>query len=179
MKVRRNDETAVDYDKPYEPNDVRVKGILYFAVGLVILIVVTFSLMWALLGVMRDESRAEKETAGPMAMSEIESLPPEPRLQAAPGFGVDGPNGRVNMELSAPQTEYRELRRQWDEALKKGEVDPATGTMVMMPIDTAKEKLLQENPKAKTGDDAQLAYDRSRMVVSDSSAGRIASEKRR
>ncbi len=178
MKVRQ-DEAAPDYDKPYEPNDVRLRGILYFAGGLVILITVTFALMWALLNVMKDESSAEKDTVGPMAMSERENLPPEPRLQLAPGFGVDSPNGHVNMELGAPQAEYRELRRQWDEVLKKGEVDPATGTVVVMPIETAKEQLLQENPKAKTDAGAQTAFDRSRLVISDSSAGRIASEKRR
>jgi hypothetical protein len=178
MKVR-HDQTAADYDKPYEPNDVRVKGILYFGVGLVILIVVTFALMWALLNVMKEQAQADKETAGPMVMSERESLPPEPRLQAAPGFGVDSPNGRVNMELGAPQSEYRELRRQWDEALKHGQTDQASGTMITMPIDEAKAKFVEQGSQGKSAADAQSSFDQSRMIISDSSAGRVASEKRR
>ena len=45
----------------------------------------------------------------PLAMSDREQLPPEPRLQMAPGFGVDTEKGRVNLELSYPQSEYRTL----------------------------------------------------------------------
>ena len=48
-----------------------------------------------------------------------------------------------------------------------------------MPIDAAKEKLLEENVKATTGTDGEKALNDSRMFVSDSSAGRLASEKRR
>lgn len=178
MKVR-NDYSAADFDKPYEPNDVRIKGIVYFGVGLVILVIVTFALMWSLLNVMRDQAQESKETTGPMVLSERESLPPEPRLQAAPGFGVDSPDGRVNMELGPPQAEYRELRRQWDEVIKSGRTDHATGMMITMPIATAKDKLLQENVKARSGADAEEFLNQSRMIVSDSSAGRVASEKHR
>lgn len=177
MKVKHK-KTIADYDKPYEENDIRLKGILYFGVGLLILIVVTFALMWSLLGVMRDQAAESKETSGPMSMTDVERLPPEPRLQAAPGFGIDSPNGRTNLELMGPHAEYLELRQQWDTLLKNGEVDSKTGTIVMMPVETAKAKFLEQSSKASTpqGDDQLM---RSRMIVSDSSAGRMASEKHR
>ncbi|MBK9529557.1 MAG: hypothetical protein IPO41_14890 [Acidobacteria bacterium] len=71
-----------------------------------LLIVVTFGLMWALLNVMKDYSRETAGPANPMAQTDRERLPPEPRIQAAPGFGVQSDKGWVNMELSAPQSEY-------------------------------------------------------------------------
>jgi len=178
MTSRKEERPAEYYDKSYEENDVRLKGILYFGVGLVLLVVITFGLMWALLGVM-EEDRADKRDSPPMAMSDKERLPPEPRLQLAPGFGVDGPDGRVNLELMAPASEYQEFRRAWDLKIEKGLTDPATGAVIAMPLDVAKEKLLEENIKAKTGSDAENALATSRMFISDSSAGRLASEKRR
>jgi len=178
MTSRNEERPAEYYDKSYEQNDIRLKGILYFGGGLVLLVVITFGLMWALLGVMEQDMSYKKE-AGPMAMTDKERLPPEPRLQLAPGFGVDGPDGRVNLELIAPSSEYRELRREWDQKIEKGVIDPATGSVIAMPIDIAKEKVLEENLKAKTGPDAEYALMNSRMFISDSSAGRLASEKRR
>ena len=77
-----------------------------------------------------------------------------------------------------PHAEYIELRKQWDVLLANGEVDAKTGTIVMMPVETAKAKFLEQNIKATSsaGDDQLMS---SRMIVSDSSAGRLASEKRR
>jgi hypothetical protein len=178
MTSRSEERPASFYEKGYEPNDIRLKGILYFGIGLFLLIVITFGLMWALLGVF-EKDQANKNVAGPMAMTEKERLPPEPRIQLAPGFKVDSPDGTVNLELLAPGAEYHEMRREWDQKIEKGEVDPKTGAITSMPIDAAKEKLLEENVKAKTGPDGEKALDDSRAIISDSSAGRLASEKRR
>jgi hypothetical protein len=179
MGATRHEKSFVDFEKGYEQNIIGFKGIIYFGFGLIILIIITFALMWALLHVMRDQSADTKATAGPMAMSEKESLPPEPRLQVAPGFGVDSPNGRVNLELKAPQAEYRELRAQWDNLLKKGEIDPKTGTQISMPINEGIDKFLEQNAKAKSGDAAIKAFDDSRLYITDASAGRLAGLKRR
>ena len=173
MTSRSEERPAGFYEKGYEPNDIRLKGILYFGVGLLLLIVITFGLMWALLGVFEGEF-ANRRAAGPMTMTEKERLPPEPRLQLAPGFKVDSPDGTVNLELLAPAAEYHEMRREWDQKIEKGEIDPKTGAITSMPIDAAKEKLLEENVKATTGSDGEKALNDSRMFVSDSSAGRLA-----
>ncbi|MEP7076327.1 MAG: hypothetical protein ABI878_11005 [Acidobacteriota bacterium] len=178
MTSRNEERPAEYYDKPYEENDVRLRGILYFGGGLVLLIVITFGLMWALLGVMEQQMSDKKDT-GPMAMTDKERLPPEPRLQSAPGFGIDGPDGRVNLELTAPGSEYKEMRREWDRKIEKGSVDAATGAISALPIDVAKEKFLEQSVKAKSGPDAENALTSARMFISDSSAGRLASERRR
>src|SRR5258705_3646555 len=73
-------------DVMHEADDVNISGILKFVMGLTVLGVVVFVLMW---GMFRLLNAQEKEPpAGPMAMNEEERLPPPPRLQAAQGFGV-------------------------------------------------------------------------------------------
>jgi hypothetical protein len=170
----------MDLDKPYEPNQIGVKGITYFAVGLVLLIVITFGLMYVLLHyVLEAEAKVSKASDNPMIMSEKERLPPEPRLQSAPGFGVTGPDGRANFELREPQAEYREVKKIWDDLRKNGEKDAKTGTVIAMPIDAAIDKLLTQPIKAKSGADAEQAGMKSRLYPSDSSAGKNSALKRR
>ena len=76
-------------------------------------------------------------------MTEQESLPPEPRLQAAKGFGVKLENGEwVNLEKREPEAEYRVLKEQWDRVLKEGPKDQS-GNSVGLPIDQAMQKILE------------------------------------
>lgn len=180
MGQTKHEKSFVDYDRPYEQNVIGLKGVFYFGIGLVVLIVVTFGLMWAFLNVLADNAREEKQSNTPMrAVNEKERLPPEPRLQAAPGFGVEGPTGRINLELEAPQSEYWQLSKQWEQILKHGQKDPGTGTMVSMPIEMAKEKFLGQGVKAKSGPEAENAARLSRIYFTDASSGRLAAEKRR
>jgi len=175
----RHEKSFVDYDKPYEQNLIGMRGIIYFGVGLFLLIVVTFGLMWALQNVMEDNARETKDQKSPLAQSEQERLPPEPRVQAAPGFGVDSQNGRVNLELKAPQSEYRELHKQWEELWENGQKDEKTNTVIALPIDEAKKKMLEGNPKARTGADAEKALEEAETFVSYSSSGRTRTDRRR
>ncbi|MBA2495242.1 MAG: hypothetical protein H0V31_11170 [Acidobacteria bacterium] len=177
--MAKHKKTFVDFDKPYETNLIGFRGVIYFGVGLFLLVVVTFGLMLFLQNVMEEQAIEVKDQKSPMAMNEQERLPPEPRLQAAPGFGVDSSPGRVNLELKAPQSEYRELQEQWEKILKDGQTDPKTGTVISLPIEEAKRKLLEENPKANSSADGQKMVKDSRSMVSSSSAGRIASDVRR
>lgn len=168
--------------KGYEDNDIKLRGILVFGAGLVALIIVTFGLMWYFQQAMEAQT-LENEKVSPMAMKAEEKLPPEPRLQAAPGFGVDSEKGRVNLELTIPQAEYRELEKQWKELREKGHkvTDPKTGkdTWVSLPLSEAKERLLKEGVKARSEEESKKAMADAGMIVTTSSAGRIASEKRR
>jgi hypothetical protein len=180
MAHAKHDSSLMDLDKPYEQNVIGVKGITYFAVGLVLLIVITFGLMWVLLNsVLEEDARANKSSDNPMMMSENDRLPPEPRLQSAPGFGVTGPDGKVNLELREPQAEYRELKKIWDDLRKNGQKDAVTGTVIAMPIATAIDKLLTQPIKAKSGPDAEQVATKSRLYPSESSAGRNSALKRR
>ncbi len=179
--MAKHEKTFVNLDKPYETNVIGLRGIIYFAVGLFLLVVITFGLMWFLLNVMEEQSVAEKDTASPMMMNEQERLPPEPRLQAAPGFGVDTDRGRVNLELKAPQSEYRNLQEQWETMWRDGQKDEKTGTVVTMPIEEAKRKFLEqsaEKPQPNARQEEEVMK-KSRSIVSLSSAGRTASDVRR
>ena len=175
---RRNYDAIEDLNKPYEPNVVGIKGIVYFGIGLLILIIVTFALMWSLMAVLADQAVETRGTTGPMSMTEVERLPPEPRLQLAPGFGVDSTTGRRNLELMAPHSEYQELQKIWAEEWSKGQIDPKTGTQITMPVPEAKELLLQQNLKVKAGADPNF-LDQSRLFITDGSAGRMAAAKHR
>src|SRR6476469_7019774 len=171
-------KTEVDptFNLPYEENEIRLKGIIYFWVGLLALILVTFSLMWALISVLRQYNHENQEPAGPLAMSEKERLPPEPRLQMAPGFGIDTDKGRVNLELTYPQSEYRTFRDEWTRLWEDGEKDAQTGAVSVLPIEQAKEKVLASNPKVAPNADPDMLM-KSRMYITDESSGRIAGEK--
>ncbi|MBA3632925.1 MAG: hypothetical protein H0W58_08985 [Acidobacteria bacterium] len=177
--MAKHEKTFVDYDKPYETNLIGFRGVIYFGVGLFLLIVVTFGLMWFLQNIMEEQAIEAKDQKNPMAMNEQERLPPEPRLQAAPGFGVDSVPGRVNLELNAPQSEYRELHQQWEKIWKDGQTDPQTGTVISLPIEQAKENFLQENVKSDSSEKEQKMLKDSRSMFSSSSAGRVASDVRR
>jgi len=178
--AKKHESTISELSRPYEQNVIGFGGIVKFAIGLFLLIVVTFALMWLLHGVLESNKEEEfKAQQNPMAMTDRERLPPEPRLQIAPGFGVDSPNGRVNLELLAPQAEYRELKREWDEIRERGVQDKSSGAVVAMPIEEAKEKFLEENVKAKSGPDVEHLFDESKKFISDSSSGRKATATRR
>jgi hypothetical protein len=179
MSSAKHEKSFVDFDRPYEQNVIGLKGIVYFGIGLLLLIVITFALMWAFNGVLEENAQEEKRSNNPMALSDRERLPPEPRLQAAPGFNVDGPNGRVNLELMAPQSEYVELKNQWEAAWKNGVKDARTGTVISLPIDQAKQMVLQSNLKARTGADAEQAAEDAQMAINDASSGRMATFRRR
>ena len=179
MGSTKHEKTFVDFDMPYEQNVIGMRGIIYFAVGLFFLIVITLVLMWALLNVFEDDAKVTKGSDNPMQMSDRDRLPPEPRLQAAPGFGVDSEKGRVNLELREPQAEYRELYKQWQAEWANGVKDPKTGTVTALPIEEAKAKVLSENLKAKSGAEAERLAQDSRLSLTDASAGRMSGLKHR
>jgi hypothetical protein len=79
-----------------------------------------------------------------MALQPKDRLPPEPRLQAAPGFQLKLESGEtVSLEKLGPQEEYRVLRRQWNENLKTGLKDQS-GNTVGMPIEEAMKKIVSQ-----------------------------------
>lgn len=173
--MAKHEKTYVDFDRTYETNIIGLKGIIYFAVGLFLLIVVTFGLMWFLLNTMENEAEtSDKATELPLTMDKRERLPPEPRLQAAPGFGVETKNGRDNLELQAPQSEYRALHEQWEDVWENGQKDEKTGTVITLPIEEAKNKFLEQNVKnSQTKQEKEtIVLEDRRRITSFASAGR-------
>lgn len=175
-------EIIVDASRGYEENSIDARLILYFTGGLFLLIVITFGLMWLFqYWVLEPQwQAADDEQRLPLALDKEDRLPPEPRLQSAPGFGVDSPNGRVNLELREPQAEYRELLKQWQDEWENGQKDAQTGTVVTLSIEAAKEKVLNGGMiKSRTEEESKAAVKEAGTFYSASSAGRLPSEVRR
>jgi hypothetical protein len=181
--ANHNDNAA---NKPYEQNLIGLRGIVFFGIGLFLLIVVTFALMYAMQNVLEENAVAmDEERKQPLALQGEERLPPEPRLQAAPGFKVEGPNGPVNLELTIPQAEYRELEKQWNEILKNGQkVRDKDGKDVVLiaPIEEGKAKFLEQiaqKPVSRQGELTEKAVEDASTYYSYASAGRLKVDKRK
>jgi hypothetical protein len=141
-------------DVNHEVSDVYVSGIVKFLVGLSVLTIATFFLMW---GFFRVLQKQETEPARlPMALTEKDRLPPEPRLQGAPGFAEDlektaaikqeESGNAITAGASQPKDALYEiniLRRHWNDVLEFGPVDQG-GKRYGMPIEKAKEEILKQ-----------------------------------
>jgi hypothetical protein len=155
-----------------------------FIVGLTVLTAVTFGLMWVLFRVLNSQASKKDIQAppGPMAMTEAERQPPEPRLQEAPGFGLTLDSGqRIPLDAHTapgqPQREYRLLRQQWDETLKNGRTD-GSGKPVAVPIEEAIKKIVEGNaltvrPEAKNANPDDYGIN----VPTAASSGRVMEKK--
>ncbi|HEX8397151.1 MAG TPA: hypothetical protein VF644_06980 [Pyrinomonadaceae bacterium] len=172
---------AYDRADAYEKDRLELRGIIFFLAGLVLLVGVTFVLMYALEQGMESQAAEEdRRNTSPMAMTEQEkaqglNLPPEPRLQSAPGFKVETETDAepFNLELREPQAEYRLLRRSWEKTWKEGRKDPNTGAVITLPVEEAKQKVLQENQiKTRPPEQAQQALQETVQIPSYSSSGR-------
>ena len=169
-----------EYDSAdaYEKDRIELRGIIFFALGLIVLIGVTFVLMYALQVGMEAQAKSEDKVS-PMALSQQEiregkNLPPEPRLQSAPGFGVQPESGEwVNLELREPQSEYRILLKDWEKTWKEGRRDPHTGAVITLPIEEAKQRVLQQGiGQVRPPDQGQKAMQELQQYPSYQSSGR-------
>jgi hypothetical protein len=114
-------------DVTHEGSDVSVSGVAKFVMALTALCVVVFVLMWGMFRLLNAQETEKEPPAGPMAMKPDERLPPEPRLQAAPGFGVKLKNGEwVPLDKREPEAEYRVLLAQWERELNCAAAPEAT-----------------------------------------------------
>ncbi len=174
MSSGHKKEIIIDPNATYEENSIGLRGIMMFTLGLVILIGVTFGLMKVLQDVMEDQAHTtDMSEQTPMGMSKEERLPPEPRLQAAPGSQVQLESGEtVSLELKQPQAEYWALQKEWQKIWEEGRKDPKTGTMISLPIDEAKKKLLEQGVPTRQMENGQSVYEKAREIPSYSSAGR-------
>ncbi len=190
--MAKHEETYVDLDQPYEQNIIGMRGIIYFGLGLFLLIVVTFGLMWIFqFQVLQPDMEARNEAdTNPMGMSAKERIPEGMQLQSAPGFGITDPRTgeRISLELREPQAEYQELMKIWEDQWENGEkvivTDKITGekkeTIVSLPIKDAKEKFLANtNVKAKNDAEGEKALQEAGSMISASSAGRTRTDIKR
>ena len=133
----------------HEASDVSVSGVATFVLVLTIATIVISIGMWLLFRYFNAQE-AKQRQPGPMALKQDERLPPEPRLQAAPGFAVTLEDGqRVSLEHDEPQAEYRVLREQWEKELR-GELKDQNGNLVAIPIEQAMEQVVKQGLPART-----------------------------
>jgi hypothetical protein len=143
-------------DVTHEQSDVQVGGIVKFIIGLSILTIGTFIALWGMFMVFQKTSTQQEASShrSPIAMTGEERLPPEPRLQSAPGFAENleratpeqhespaPPNGFVPPK--DPMWEIHALREQWNNVLEHGPTD-ANGQKFGMPIEQAKDEALKQ-----------------------------------
>ena len=147
-------------DVTHEASDVNVSGVAKFVLGLTVLGVVVFVLMWGMFRFLDAQETEKEPRPGPMAMKPEERLPPAPRLQAAPGFGVKLENGEwVALEKREPQAEYRVLREQWERDLKCSREQESNVHAGCVPIDQAMEKVLEAGLPSRKQDNASRGND--------------------
>jgi len=155
----------------HETSDVNVRAVLTFGVWLAITSIVVGIGVWLLFKFF-NQQQAKGPRPGPMALSPKERLPPEPRLQGAPGFELKLESGQtVNLEKSVPQAEYRVLRQQWEENLKTGLKDQS-GKVVGIPIEEAMKKIVQQGLPTRTKGPAGKLDDYAISIPTAASSGR-------
>lgn len=159
----------------HEPSDVSVRGVLTFVVVLTLVTIAISIGLWFMFKYLNDQTKKERGP-GPMALrnlSEEERLPPEPRLQAAPGFKVTLENGQtVDLKLREPQAEYRELQKQWENVLRTGLKDQS-GNTVGIPIEQAMKDIVSgAGLPARTKQGPGKLEDHAISMPSDMSSGR-------
>lgn len=133
-------------DVAHEHTDVSVGPIARFVVGLVIFGLIVIGLVYGLFRYFDMREKSAEPQASPLARRGDERLPPEPRLQVAPGFGVHTDEGQfVDLSrLPDPHAEYREVLKEWDEELTTyGWADEATGA-VRIPIEEAMRRYAEQ-----------------------------------
>jgi hypothetical protein len=147
-------------DVTHETSDVQVGSIAKFVLGLTVLTIGTFIALWGMFAVLeRSETKMEQQHPRPtMAQTGSERLPPEPRLQSAPGFSesLERNQPKTGKEEAGakpddknkpkdPLWEIRALREHWKDTLEHGPADE-NGIRYGMPIDKAKEEVLKQLP---------------------------------
>ena len=139
MSELRN--TPDNVDVVHEESDVDVSAILRYGLGLLGVALVVHVLLWWLFGVFERQNARKQTQVYPMAVSEQNRLPPAPRFQ------------------ENPQQELQELRAKQKALLEGyGWVNKEAG-VVHMPVERAKQLILESGLPATSAPDAAPAAD--------------------
>ena len=133
-------------DVAHEESDVAVRPLLWFVGGLTFFTLIVCLAMLLMFKYFQGREESQELAASPLARQGEERLPPEPRLQLAPGWQVTSDDGRrQNLSYSAdnaghvpqPWSEYIVVSDEWKrEAEGYGWADQQAGT-VRVPIEQA------------------------------------------
>jgi len=138
-------------DVAHEESDVAVRPLLWFVGGLTFFTVIVCLAMLLMFKYFQGREEALELEASPLARQGEERLPPEPRLQLAPGWQVTTDGRRQDLSYSAdnaghvpqPWSEYLLVADEWKrEAEGYGWADEQAGT-VRVPIEQAMRRYLE------------------------------------
>ena len=139
-------------DVAHEESDVAVRPLLWFVGGLTFFTIIVCLSMFLLFKYFQGREEALELAPSPLARQNEERLPPEPRLQLAPGWQVTTEDGRrQDLSYSAdnagyvpqPWSEYLLVADEWKrEAEGYGWADEQAGT-VRVPLDHAMREYLK------------------------------------
>jgi hypothetical protein len=130
-------------DINHEVSDVNTRGILWFVLFLAGLILVALLLLRGMYYMFESWARAAEGEKPVMARTSEERLPPEPRLQGAPGYKVEG----QNLELKEPQAEWKVVRQKWEEELNGYGIVDRDQQIGRIPIKEAMDRIAREGIK--------------------------------
>jgi hypothetical protein len=133
-------------DVAHEESDVAVRPLLWFVGGLTFFTIIVCLAMLLMFKYFQGREESQELEASPLARQGEERLPPEPRLQLAPGWQVTSEDGRRH-DLSytandaglvpQPWSEYLLVNDEWKrEAEGYGWADQQAGT-VRVPVEHA------------------------------------------
>jgi len=151
-------------DVAHEHTDVSISPLLKFVVGLAVFTLVTCGAMLLLFMFFESRAEADERPASPLAREGAERLPPEPRLQLAPGFGVTAPVGDSSrrIELSydpegrtdrapQPQSEWWTMRDIWRHELRTYGWESRENQTVRLPIEQAMKMYVERQQQQQQG----------------------------
>ncbi len=165
----------------HEESDVDVFQIAKFGLALFGATVICFVLMYGMIwgfdyyAMQTDPAKHPMEVRMPDGSKDMNAvLPPEPRVQAAPGFRYVKKDGTVvNLELTAWQGEWFEYKKEHEEILEKGYKDKQ-GTVMVKPLEEVEKEALKGGFfKVRAGATKEM-MEESLMIPSSSSSGRKA-----
>ena len=147
-------------DVAHEHSDVAVRPLLQFVIGLTIFTAAVALAMYVMFLFLQRREQAAELRPSPLQREGQDRLPPEPRLQLAPGFEVRTEDGRrvpLDYDTEAPverspqpQSEYWQVREEWRRKLHGyGWVDQNAGT-VRVPVEEARRRSA-ERQKGRQG----------------------------
>jgi len=142
-------------DVAHEESDVAVRPLLWFVGGLTAFTLVTCLAMFLMFQFFKAREESQELDRSPLAREGRERLPPEPRLQLAPGWEVETGGKRQDLSYSTdnaghvpqPWSEYELVNKEWQHELNEyGWADEQAGT-ARLPVGRAIDLYLERRAK--------------------------------
>lgn len=142
-------------DVAHEESDVAVRPLLWFVGGLTVFTLVTCLAMYLMFQFFKGREESQELAASPLARQGEERLPPEPRLQLAPGWKVEAGGKTQDLSYSTdnagyvpqPWSEWLLVNEEWQRELEGyGWADQQAGT-VRIPVKDAIDRYLERRAK--------------------------------